>query len=73
MQVSCKCNCLQVQVQVQVSVPTRSGRVYRLEYKNALDEAGWTGLPLVAGNGGIRVLSDPTATAAQRLYRVRHW
>src|SRR5207249_2905998 len=56
-----------------VSVPTRSGRVYRLEYKNALDDADWIGLPLVAGNGRTRVLTDPTASIAQRFYRVRHW
>src|SRR5258705_4395994 len=42
----------------EVSVPTRSGRVYRLEYRNALADADWIGLPLVAGNGGTRILSD---------------
>ena len=35
-----------------VSVPSQSGRVYRLEYKNAFGEPNWTPLPLVAGNGG---------------------
>ena len=56
-----------------VSVTTRSGRVYRLEYKDALEDSDWIGLPLVAGNGGVRTLSDSTAGGAQRFYRVRHW
>ncbi len=56
-----------------VSVPTQSGRVYRLEYKNSLADGNWTALPLVAGNGGVRTLSDPTAAGAQRFYRVRQW
>ncbi len=57
----------------RVSVPTQSGKVYRLEYKGSLEETSWTALPLVAGNGGIRTLDDPTATGTQRFYRVRHW
>jgi alpha-tubulin suppressor-like RCC1 family protein len=56
-----------------VSLPTRSGRVYLLEYKNSLADSNWTGLPLVAGNGGVITLSDPTANGSQRFYRVRQW
>ena len=56
-----------------VSVPTQSGRVYALEYKHWLADAVWTPLPLVAGTGHERTLSDPTATGAQRFYRVRRW
>ncbi len=56
-----------------VSVPTQSGRVYSLEYKNSLADAEWTRLPLVAGTGGERTLTDPTANGAQRFYRVRRW
>jgi alpha-tubulin suppressor-like RCC1 family protein len=56
-----------------VSVPTRSGRVYRLEYKNSLADSTWTALPLQAGNGGALVLSDPSATSDARFYRVRQW
>jgi len=56
-----------------VSLPTQSGRVYRLEYKSSLADANWVALPLVAGNGGVRQLTDPTAIGAQRFYRVRRW
>ena len=56
-----------------VSVPTQSGRVYRLEYKNSLADTDWTALPLVAGTGQERTLTDPTASEAQRFYRVRQW
>lgn len=55
------------------SVPTQSGRVYRLEYRNSLADAAWTALPLTAGNGSVQVLSDGTAAGAQRYYRVRRW
>ena len=57
----------------RVSVPTISGKVYLLEYKNALADSNWTGLPLVAGNGGAITLTDPTANASQRFYRLRQW
>ncbi len=56
-----------------VSVPTQSGRVYALEYKQRLADAVWTPLPLVAGTGRERTLTDPTATGGQRFYRVRRW
>jgi hypothetical protein len=56
-----------------VFLSTQSGRVYALEYKNTLDDAVWTPLPLVAGTGHERTLTDPTATGAQRFYRVRRW
>jgi hypothetical protein len=56
-----------------VSLPTRSGAVYLLEYKNSLTDTNWIGLPLVAGNGGLVRLSDPAASGQQRFYRVRQW
>jgi alpha-tubulin suppressor-like RCC1 family protein len=56
-----------------VSLPTQSGRVYALEYKNSLSDANWMPLPLVAGNSGTLTLMDTTATNAQRFYRVRQW
>ena len=54
---------------------TESGRVYRLEYKNSLADPNWTALPLVAGNGRMLQLTDPTATTNMRarFYRVRRW
>jgi alpha-tubulin suppressor-like RCC1 family protein len=56
-----------------LSVPTQSGWVYVLEYKNSLPDGNWTPLPLAAGNGAILTLSDWTATGPQRFYRVRQW
>lgn len=56
-----------------VSLPTQSGKVYALEYKNLLEDTEWIALPLVAGNGGEKTLTDPTATGAHRFYRVRRW
>jgi alpha-tubulin suppressor-like RCC1 family protein len=56
-----------------VELPTQSGRVYALEYKNSVTDNNWTALPLVAGNGGVRTLTDPTAASSRRFYRVRQW
>lgn len=56
-----------------VSLPTRSGRVYRLEYKDSLEDGVWMPLPLVAGNGSLLTFTDPTPNAAARFYRVRQW
>ena len=55
------------------TVPTSSGRVYRLEFKDSLEEPNWKPLPLVAGNGAMRTLTDTTAAGNQRFYRVRQW
>ena len=56
-----------------VTLPTQSGRVYALEFKDSLSDDRWTALPLVAGNGRLLKLSDSSATGAQRFYRVRRW
>lgn len=55
----------------RVSVPTTSGKSYRLEYKDLLDEPEWTRLPVVPGTGGPLMLTDPAAPGPQRFYRVR--
>ncbi len=57
----------------KVTVPSQSGRVYRLEYKNSMADATWTPLPLVAGNGTDLVLTDLAVVNSQRFYRVRRW
>jgi alpha-tubulin suppressor-like RCC1 family protein len=56
-----------------LSVPSQGGRVYRLEYSTSLTDPNWTGLPLVAGTGGLLTLSDSSAPNAPRFYRVRRW
>jgi len=56
-----------------VSLPSGSGRVYALEFKDSLTDPNWTALPLLAGNGGLLTLTDSSATGLQRFYRVRQW
>jgi hypothetical protein len=56
-----------------VSLATQSGRVYALEYKDSLAGATWTPLPLVAGTGHERTLTDSTAAGPRRFYRVQRW
>jgi alpha-tubulin suppressor-like RCC1 family protein len=54
-------------------VPTQSGGVYSLEYRNALGDGAWTPLPLTAGDGHMQTLTDPNATDQSRFYRVGRW
>lgn len=60
----------------RVSFTTAAGQSYRVEYKNALSEQGWTvvtGAENVPGNGGTMEVadSDPAATQiTRRFYRV---
>jgi len=56
-----------------VRLPTRSGKVYRLEYKNALADPDWIPLPLVPGNGKGLILTDTAPAGPSRFYRVREW
>ena len=56
-----------------VQVASQSGRVYALEYKDALTDSTWSALPLVTGSGGLLTIRDPTAAGLQRFYRVRRW
>ena len=59
--------------QFSVSLPTQSGRVYSLQYKNSLADSNWLALPLTAGNGNTVILTDLGATNSQRFYRVQQW
>ncbi len=54
-------------------VPAQSGRVYVLQYKDSLSDTNWISLPLVPGNGGTLLLTDPFPTNQQRFYRVQTW
>ncbi len=54
-------------------IQTLSRRSYALEYEDALSASNWTALSTNAGNGALRVLSDPAAGPAQRFYRLRQW
>lgn len=56
-----------------LTLPTQSGRLYALEYKQNLSSSNWTALPLNFGNGTNLMLTDPTATDSKRFYRVRRW
>src|SRR5579863_621325 len=57
-----------------ISLPTRNGRVYRLEYRDSLAAGSWTALPLRAGTGKLLPFIDPAAPpGGQRFYRIRRW
>jgi uncharacterized delta-60 repeat protein len=52
-------------------VKTVTGRIYRLEYRSALNEDTWTPLQETVGDGGVMPLRDPNPNSPQRFYRVR--
>lgn len=56
-----------------LQIQTRSGCVYQLQYKNSLSGNNWTSMPLVAGNGRVKTLTDTSAGSETRYYRVRSW
>ena len=56
-----------------VTLPTRNGRVYRLEYKNSLTNPTWSTFPLNAGIDGVLRLNDSAPSTSQRFYRVSQW
>lgn len=56
-----------------VSLPSQSGKVYALEYKNSLSDPSWVPLPLVPGNGGLLTIVDRSGVGSQRFFRVRRW
>lgn len=53
-----------------VSVSTLPGHTYSLQYKDSLQEAAWTSLPALPGDGTTRTLSDAKASVGSRFYRV---
>ena len=55
------------------SFPTERGKVYLVEFKDALTDQTWRAFPLVRGNGRVHAWSDTSALGPNRFYRVRCW
>lgn len=55
------------------SFPTERGKVYLVEFKDALTDQTWAAFPLVRGNGQVHTLTDKSALGPNRFYRVRCW
>ncbi|MBE0544649.1 MAG: hypothetical protein IH623_25190 [Verrucomicrobia bacterium] len=55
------------------SFPTERGKVYLVEFKDALTDQTWEAFPLVRGNGQVHTWSDKSALGPNRFYRVRCW
>ena len=52
---------------------TLNRKSYVLDYRDSLAATNWTALTTNTGNGALRLLVDPTATAPERFYRMQHW
>jgi hypothetical protein len=53
-----------------VSFATATGKNYTVQHKPALTNATWQNVSTVAGNGGIKTVTN-TGTASHRFYRLR--
>ncbi len=54
-----------------VSVPTLRGKSYVLQYKASLNDSDWFSVAVIPGDGTVRTMTDPAASASPRFYRVR--
>ena len=54
-----------------VSLQTIAGKAYFLQSKSAPTDPVWSPVSAILGNGGVKSVSDSTATTASRFYRVR--
>ena len=54
-------------------VQTVNRKTYVLARSDCLPGTNWTGVCTNTGNGALRVLTDPGATASQRFYRMQQW
>jgi hypothetical protein len=59
--------------QFSVLLQTLNRKSYALERKNSLAETNWTVVCTNSGNGALRMLTDPSAVAPQRFYRMLQW
>ena len=55
----------------RVLLQTLNRKSYVLERKESLADANWTALSTNRGNGALRILTDPAATAPNSFYRMR--
>ncbi len=55
------------------AIESEVNRVYRLEFKDSLEDPDWKALPLVAGTGNPITLLDSAPSTVCRFYRVRRW
>ena len=54
-------------------LPTFVGKVYAFEFSDSLVESNWFALPLILGDGTVKMLTDPAATSPLRFYRIRQF
>jgi hypothetical protein len=57
--------------QSSVSFLSLLDRTYTLEFKQSLDDPGWTTVTTINGDGTTKVLTDINAAGTARLYRIR--
>lgn len=54
-----------------IKFATASSKNYTVEFKGALTDSVWQAAATVAGNGAIKTVTNNTAAASQRVYRLR--
>jgi uncharacterized repeat protein (TIGR01451 family) len=53
-----------------VSVATEAGASYLLQYVDKIEDTNWQTVATVAGDGSVKILSDPNPPPGQRFYRI---
>jgi hypothetical protein len=56
-----------------VLVQTLNRKNYAFDYNNSADSGIWNAISTNSGNGGLELLTDPSAPYPQRFYRMRQW
>jgi hypothetical protein len=52
------------------SFETIPGKTYLVQYKASLDDANWQVLQIIPGDGSVKIVTNSTASAAQRYFRL---
>jgi hypothetical protein len=55
---------------IALSFSTLTGLNYKVYYKNALSDSGWTLLTMVAGDGSVKSITD-VISGSSRFYRLQ--
>ncbi|HOX55480.1 MAG TPA: hypothetical protein P5205_00900 [Candidatus Paceibacterota bacterium] len=66
-------NLVRVPGEFSFLIRTLARKHYALDFKDSLSAPNWSPIATNTGNGGLLLLTDPVANAAQRFYRMRQW
>ena len=54
-------------------IQTLNRKHYAFDFNDSISSTNWSAISTNPGNGALRMLTDPAATAPARFYRMRQW